>query len=948
MANESRNYIEYVDSVEYVLKEASRYYHGTTSHTYSEQFEPPTDQDTSVDNADREYTSDSAYTQHQGAIDGLATGGFTSRTNYSRTEGSASSLHTGSNAAGKSGDSKSAYRTEFAGSTKTYEQTEDGDKSQYTGNNTKYNSSREYTNKRFVSTIGEVNGDTEGTGATLEDSNGRTVNQVFIYNDPLNAITNAHTHSGKGGYTSQGDFTRSNSYSNEGGRLVELSPALRTQIVKNITKSATKRESEKFTVNIMIEGTTAVQGGNTYKVTDSHLHATGSGLTSITYDSDDNAGQLVEGTQTQTGDTDTYAASGATYSNTYTFSYSKSGLNRTGRTQSMGTYSNTFEGTNIKNDSYPISLYYGLPESLSNTETMRIYSFESSEMTQTIHGVIRSTFVEDNAMLLSPYNYDYYEISTIIFEGGLGAYGFTQTDVLNHSLKFTTFKTEDVSTKVVVNANSRRILTRALSCNAVSKSENTDDTGDTGNTGDTGDTGDTDSTNNDTDNTPKTEYTKPVQDSSAGTTNIINATTLTSAITVNYYESPTGSAYRDHNFYDETASTRDTTTTNVTLYYRTSSSYSNGKHYTKGIETVEVDLGEKIVTWTDTNEYFEAYNSTETFFNFDEVEEYEVTKLGVTSTYEEIKRSQIGIFDASVNVIITEHARETNIIYEDVPTPELYSFSSRPLGLMYLSDSTTDIGKRQVCNPPVISYTEDYLTSTRQTHVFQDATVVTLKTHNKHSYYIPNIQQFYLDGHPFLIRDEKLTVHDIRANSISYNSTGERIESRATFRKTYTTRSTLVDGAEVDVTDTYNGTRLFNTFFKNIDGCTPMDDLPTCETRFINAIEYNQNGDSYFVLGSEQYYFGGCPHYNSQGKIYFLNSHKFTLVDREDSNKTTVVSGNLQQWRGNDSIALDMHSNYFISTKTEHIAGSTDARLGNVATRIYKRNTYSIDDYYYY
>jgi len=539
---------------------------------------------------------------------------------------------------------------------------------------------------------------------------------------------------------------------------------------------------------------------------------------------------------------------------------------------------------------------------------MRSYILESTEISQTKEGVSSSSVELTEDIVTSPYNYRYYEVSTRVYEGGWGVYGFTDITSVENSLDFTTFGTDQVSTSVEINTN-RRIVTYSQE-NAIASS-------------------DTDTTNTTTDAEDFT-FTIPAT-TTEGDLEYINNSSVTTTVIEIGSGSPTNTYYRNHNFGGSPATSYDTVEGSSVIYLGTTSADTDRKSTLTTERVISIQSSPYANTYTIVGTFHNMdIVITDTYFDGTNVEELTTNRMRGYTTFTSYKNNFFGVVGGSMSKTFTSIDIGRNIISSAVPAGTFITFSSAKLGMRYISQSNTNISDRNNCFPPEIKYTENILTTTIQTYegAEAEATLHTITTRDDQSYDIPVAQRYSINGFNYLIRDEELTVYDNLKNSITYDDTSGRKESRATFAGSFTTVSTLSDGETATAKQTYVGHKVFNTFFDNVDGAVTMQDFTTYdEGRFFGG---NGFYDTY------EFYFGGCQHYGSNGTLSYAQSLKFTLVDRNDSGITTEISGDLSD-SGFTTTELDLGGVYFISTANEAIAGSENRYGSQLVTKTYAR-----------
>ncbi len=894
----TRNYVQHTSSIDYSLKDSSRYTQGIT------KFESSTEQTYSdASRSDDQYTRYEARTTENGAIDGLATEGFSFGTTFSQGTASSGKTSNGSKIEnGLSGDTTiSQTSVRPSGTTTTYSQTNHTHGGTYSGANTRFVSSNVGAYIRNYTTSGVISESVDSVLFRKKRSDRIDYEASVSENNPQRAVNANSVQSANGGTTYDGVGTTTSARNNVGGTIevIIFAPYIRSTISK--TSIEYEYGSENYTIYSTAEYTKISSGGNTYNRTQSHVHDYRSGKSEVTYDSEGNAGVYTTGyTDTDDGTTANDTESGAPYNTSFSGSSSGSQVKNIIYGRSYFKSNQSFEiydgGLSVGTTSSYVSRVYGIPSSLSNEDTMRIYIAETAEASQTVEDYSYSETVETNSIVTSPYNYDYFEISTIVYEGGWGVYGFTDTSVLPDSVQFTTFVTSDVSTSVELNTGSKEITTISLACPSYTETS-----------------------------LKEIVITRPTTTGGPGRDMIRNISTETTCITINS-DSPTATYIYNNNFGGEAATSTNTIEGDQTIYFETTSNVTNRNSTETTNRGTTFSVNQGVKTFALVSNFFRApVTISDTYFDLGEVQTFTYDSFYGQSTYSAETFTNVGVINADVSKTITRPLSKRNTIIDNIPQASLVTFSSKKLGIVYISDSTSKVDERNNIRPPNIKYTQNFLTTTTQSYASIDATVHSTTTRIDSSYDIPFAQKFSIHGFNYLIRDETLTVHDANNNSITYEGTNGSIESRATFNGTYTTRSTLFDKAEVDATDTYTGHKKFYKFFENNDGGYPIDDFLTVDTQV-----------AYGGGGTYNLYFGGCRHYNSNGSLHYKASKKFTLVGN-DIGDTTEISGDLANSLQRDSTKLDKHSRYFISTKSEIIVGSQDINGEAITIRTYKR-----------
>ncbi len=939
MPTPTRNYDSYVSSVRYSLKESTRFSTAETSKDTSfaitfatsgaTTFTDPdggitVQTDETSSNTLNDYTSQSSAHTVSNAIDGLAIGSI------ERGSGI-----TGVTFAGATGLNGSNIKNNRSGNTNFFRSnSEDGNhfsttfgsayNTTYTLNNSASNftffSSKSGQSIRNFGTLGGLTGSTSYNNNTSHRSNGSQAIISGVEKAAFSYATGSGVTSRDGetivsGQKTQVDFLRQGYKT-----LVVANNTPRTLLNRRSTLIDTVFGTGTLcTINTTVIEEDSVMGGLQIFSTISNYRNEATYLSTVTMGSDGGSGVFATSGSTNTS---TEITAGVTGDTLQTSSTSFSGSNLSPvvdfLTYELETETYEIDLTETTTVSTEVSKVYNLPSSLSNEDTMKTYTtkYEYNSTTVSYEYHVPNSTTSDVDMVTSPYGYEYFEISDIIYEGGWGVFGFTETSTVGE-MEFTTFESSDISTFFEINAESREVTTYSMS---KSLDENTD-----------------------------TNYTEIIITEYINSENtdvgadVTYTDTLETTITTVNTDSPTSSIYHDHNFYDNTRRSYDTTTATRNLYIGSTSNnpFNNPVNIITQLKTLSQFAEDAIYSevLTDiTNEI----NATDTYWDNSTVQVLTSKKAGIYDTYTANSVRNIGIAFASVTKLFTSEIQGTNLLLSAIPTPSLITFSSAVLGIKYISDTTTEISDRENCTPPSVKYTYNFLTTSSESVGNQVVKFHVSSTKTADSYDIPLAQVFSLQGLRYLIRSDDVTVHDKNNNSITYRDDGGLSkESIATFTGTYTTVSTLFSET-ASATETYSATKKFYTIFKNEDEALSTDAITTYKSTQIFQTTYDDFGMSILNTSSSQFYFGGCKHFNSLGSVYVKLSNKFTLVDANNTDDTTEMSSNLEvsNFDSTNSSELDSGLRYFISTRTEFIGGKGSIIAGGyMNTSTYKRES---------
>lgn len=903
----TRNYASYVSSIGYSRMPVSRFPEGRTTGSSSTQVIHDTSDGSDATRND--YTQGGVSHSEEGAIPGLETSGI-SKTNtflgVTTESGRTSTLSRIGNGFSGNTEVNNSGSKDAGWSTTTYSQTDHTFGSETTGNPT-FTASNQGAVFHTFTTFGVLTASSSQIASTQRDSNLFKRDNSYESRASFRGMAGGRTQSGNGGSTHENNGTTTSSRNNLAGTINEVVYAAYTVSSLSKTDFEYEADSDGITVKSTAAYTRISTGGNTTAGTTSFNNIYASGLSEVYYDSNDSPHTFT----TTYLDTEAGSTTASGEPNQTSFTSSTSGSSVSALQNSLSYFRTTDSRVIYDQEGFPggltegststeVSKVYNLPSSLSNTDTMRSYIVTITDASQTYETYTYTTVEETNDSVTSPYDFQLIRVSSNVYEGGWGVYGITDTSLAG-SLDFSTFKTDQVSTLVEINTGDKEISRIPLQMSPVGSETSSGEF----------------------------VFVRPTTTTLEGKSYVGFSSTETTIITINS-NSPTATYYNNYNFKGKAATSSDTVVGISTLYFDTTSSDTkNRSDTTESQSTITTYNRATSYTFTSNNQKG-AVATLQTYFDLDKVKSFvDASRFIAESIYTETSFTGIGFADFGVSKTLIRNISQRNTIIEAAPRPNLATYSSRVVGIVYISDSTTKIDQRDNLRPPNIQYTTPFLSTTTQSFpaASDDATVVSVTTMTDESYAIPNAQIFSINGFRYLIRDETLTVYDALNNSITYDGTGSRIESRATFTGTLEVTSTLPTGDTTNTTDTVTGYRNFDKIFKNIDGAGGIADVLTVH-----------DTTAYGGATGLRLYFGGCRHYDSQGTIVYAHSHKMTLVDRNDSAKTTEIAGNLNNFYGSSSTELDKHTPLFISTRTEMIVGSQNFPGSAILTKTYARS----------
>lgn len=934
----SRNYASYTSNIEYSLKSSDRYDSGQTFFTAEIEYTNATSGSTSGEddegtfvntdatesNSLNDFTSFVDDSTEHGAIDGLtsaSTSAFTSIEGETVTEMTRTIITRNGQYSGGETSQHSVSEDAFYITT-TYSQT-DNSFSFETNDNPTFTASRSGRFKHDFTTFGAVTNSSTVLNVTDSDSNNTVADEAFTDVVSYQYATASAKNEGAGGSsretlstsTSSKEFVNYTSVNFAEAPLIQFS-GLTTSAAYSVGETDYSGSTTTITSSIR-------QGGNSSSSTIVAIEKSGSGFTNKTFGPEDETGFVTEGGETNTGTTSTFEDSGPPESDlTGSGSTSTSSIFiiPSVSTDVLTTYTFEDTGSVTTTTSTEVSKAFGLPSSLSITDTMRTFTLESTSLTRSSEIYSRTSTKQTVDIVTSPYDYEVFEFKEIVYEGGWGVYGFTETQTLGDSIAFSTIEKDSLSTKVTIPPNELKPLGSQSIQNTVTHTTET--------------------------NSEEIVFSAPTSSTTPTRQTTLRNNTIDPAtfFTINT-DSPTGSGFRNHNFYDSTGTTFDTTTGSASLFIKESdvTDLIGADFTTTNITKTSFDRDATLLTRS--FRFTTIHTTFETFWDGTSVDSITGNVLfdGESFTAKAVRR--IGIPSHTVKKTLTSKILETNVISSVFPSASLVTFESLHLGINFISDTTTKLSERKPCKPASVDYTYNYLTTSKKEIGSREYSYHVSSTKTAESYAIPGALMSNIQGLAYLIkdvRDEGMTIYDRRGNSVTYdNSGGLSLESIAEFSGTFTTVSTLL-GETATAKDTYTGTKKFYTLFENTRGATPINDTTiTIEDRTIHGFTYDSNGNITTNTNSTQFYFGGRKHYNSAGVMFFNNQNQFTLVDANDTDSTTLVEGDLNKFYEADSTELDANKRYFISTNTVFMVGTSDDVRGQaINTYIYIRNTY--------
>lgn len=583
--------------------------------------------------------------------------------------------------------------------------------------------------------------------------------------------------------------------------------------------------------------------------------------------------------------------------------------------------------------------YYDLPTSIYSTLEDVFTSTTTTERTnqyveRTRSQIMYSKGDETNDYKTSPYLYNVYTYSTFHYVGGWGATANTEDA---DEMQYTTLETSPDMTEFATNNQTKSFSVYAPVQVVLS------------------DTSDSD------------RITLTITTIDINGVGEAYTTTAFTDSNINYAVGalPSNTRYSDNNFFDSTIRSFSTSIKqDGSITFQTTE--TNGSINATEEKLKFLVIKDDSVTFQFTRSANrDDYTSLQTYYDGDTISTFE--NVGIADVdlggAESTIPSTTAVFVGSVEPTkmdgtdkITPQAKFTiNFIKElsvgtylrsVLPTIHCHTFQSLATqNIPYISETDSVATKRKNLLPPEISYTEQYLTTTKKTVPNgNNFTVHTTESRSDISFFMPSGQRFSKQGFFFYINEINGSVFDSLSNSITYDDTEGTMEKIQTFTNTYSsTTNTYNDTTDnFEFTTTFTLTSLFRTTFK-LNTPTSVEEIITNYNLTINETFINESGEIETFFASQytdQLYFGGQNHTDKEGLIVFPCTNKFTLVDCEDSNNTTEISTDLtKSFRLNStSSTLGLHKKYFFSTRTEFILGSTNDVVGDFAYTEYDRN----------
>ena len=779
----------------------------------------------------------------------------------------------------------------------------------YTGNNTKYNFSNNKETRADFGTVGFLTGSSEmfttsiinSLSAGLEAEGTQAQLSVFDTQSGSGSGSSGTTSLNPGGETETMSFSYryQQIVSTAGGDLTSTFQQQTLYVYDGSSRSVTEISKQDIK-----GGITATY--STESRSESHHGSTQNRV--IPGDPDDNTENAVLIDSSTSGETtDSYSVGPNTSNNSdssssFVEAYT---LDTLGTSYGVKTTSSfQVDSDETTTTSTHVSDVYFLHSSLSNTDTFKIYTSTNTSDTNTDNNTGRTqvtkeqtrtvytteTSTETNTIITAAYDYDSFLLKTLHYEGGVGIFGNTDTNSIETT--YTSFNTH--STSIAENTDSVNLSTTSFSL-ALSSSGTAD-----------------------TSLTTETNLTKPTTFITESN-DVLSVTTSDTTETFTDFPDPhpaSATRYKSHGFLEATKESYNTAEKESLLIFSTET--EGLTRSTSESSILRFQNRSQILTTTEATVHNTATQLL-TYFDLSSIQTFEDT---ITRTEEGTTERllNMGSNGASVTKQSANPKSTYNTLSDNNFVVTLVTWFSSVPGVRFISDDTAEISDRKNLSPPLIKYTENFLTTTVQTYPMMSgsqatatsATIYTTSTTSRESWQMPGAKQYRLQGFSFLIKDKEMTFHDTRNCSITYSDGDEIMASRATITGTYTSNVTT-SSVTSNVTLTFSNTEsVFRSLVENKDGAIDVEDVTTISL-------------GYILRSTSANHFGGRRDYTNEAVMRFRSDARLTLVafgtDGTTNSSTTEISGKLDTDEPFQSTTIDTHKRLFLSTKTEYVIG---------------------------